>query len=127
MMPSLSKDLQERVVHWRLEDRKTYWELAKLAGCSRSTIGNILYYHHKFGQSMNSFNHQPGPASLLDVEDIDFINSLLEREPCLFLDELQGWLKEGHDKQVSVTTLHCCIDKLNITKKHVTKQAAERN
>ena len=88
MVPPLSKDLQDRVVHWRLEDGKTYRKLAKLAGCSIGTVANILYYHHKFGQSTNPFNRRTGPASLLNAGDMDFINELLEREPCLFLDEL---------------------------------------
>jgi hypothetical protein len=41
----LSKDLRERVVHWRLEDGKTYRELVKLAGCSIGTIsiGNTFF------------------------------------------------------------------------------------
>ena len=94
MVPPLSKDLRDRVIHWRLEDGKTYRELAKLAGCSIGTITNILHYHHKFGQSTNPFNRWPGPAPLLNAGDMDFINELLDREPCLFLDELQDRLEE---------------------------------
>lgn len=127
MAPPLSKDLRDRVVHWRLKDGKTYRELAKLAGCSIGTIANILHYHCEFGQSTNPFNHRPGPTPLLNAEDMHFISELLEREPCLFLDELRDWLQEGREKQVSIMTLHRSLRKLNITGKHVTKQAAERN
>jgi hypothetical protein len=66
---------------WRLEDEKTYQELAKLAGYSIGTIANIFHYHHKFGQSINPFNRQPEPAPLLNTGDIEFIDELLEREP----------------------------------------------
>lgn len=127
MTPPLSKDLRERVVHWRLEDGKTYRELAKLAGCSIGTIANILHYHHKFGQSTNPFNRRSGRVPLLNNEDMDFIDDLLEREPCLFLDELQDRVEEHCGKRVSMATLHRNVNKLNITGKRVTKQAAERN
>lgn len=127
MAPPLSKDLRDRVVRWRLEDGKTYHELAKLAGCSIGTINNILHYHYEFGQSTNPFNRRPGPAPLLNAEDMAFIDELLEREPCLFLDELQDRLEEGRGKRVSMSTLYRNITKLNITGKRVTKQAAERD
>ena len=64
---------------------------------------------------------------MLNAGDMDFINELLEREPCLFLDELQDWLEEDCSKHVSIATLHRNIDKLNITEKRVTKQAAEQS
>ena len=91
--PPLSRDLWERVVHWRLEDGKIYRELEKLAGCSHGTICNILHYYHEFGQLTNPFNRQLGPVPLLNAEDMYFINNLLERELCLFLDELQDQLE----------------------------------
>jgi transposase len=110
-----------------LEDGKTYTELAKLAGCSIGTIANILRYHHEFGQSTNPFNQRPGRAPLLNVEDMEYIDELLERDPCLFLDEIQDRLEEDRGKRVSMATLHRNVDKLNITAKRVTKQAAERS
>ena len=82
-----------RVVHWRLEDGKTYRELAKLAGCSIGTIANILHYHHKFGQSTNPFNRWPGPAPLLNAGDMDFIDELLEREPYFWMNFKTGLRK----------------------------------
>ena len=127
MVPPLSRDLCNRVVRWRTEDGKTYRELAHLAGCSIGTISNILYFHHIFGQSTNPFGNRPEQPPMLNAGDMQFLDGLLEREPCLFLDELQDRLYRGHLKQVSMATICRSINKLNISRKRVTKQAAERN
>jgi transposase len=127
MVRPLSKDLRDRVVRWRIEDGKTYRELAHLANCSIGTISNILRFHHTFGQSTNPFGYRPGQPPLLNAGDMEFLDKLLEREPCLFLDELQDRLYDRHHKQVSMATLCRGISKLNISRKRVTKQAAERN
>jgi transposase len=127
MVPPLSRDLRDSVVRWRNEDGKTYRELAHLADCSIGTIGNILRFHHLFGQSTNPFGHRPGQPPMLNAGDMEFLDELLEREPCLFLNELQGKLYDGRHKQVSMATLCRSIKKLDISRKRVTKQAAERN
>jgi hypothetical protein len=108
-------------------DGKSYRELACLAGCSIGTISNILHFHYTFGQSTNPFSCQQGRSAMLNAGDMEFLNGLLEREPCLFLDELQDRLYNGRHKQASMATICRSIDKLNISRKRVTKQAAERN
>jgi len=125
MVRPLSRDLRDRVVCWRIEDGKTYHELAHLADCSIGTISNILCCYHTYGQSTNPFGYHPGQSPLLNAGDMEFLDELLEREPCLFLDELQDRLYDSRHKQVSMATLCHGINKLNISRKHVTKQAAE--
>jgi transposase len=125
MVPPLSRDLRDSIVRWRIEDGKTYHELAHLAGCSIGTISNILRFHHLFGQSTNPFSYWPGQPPKLNARDMEFLDKLLEREPCLFLDELQGRLYEVCHKQALMATLCCSITKLDISRKCITKQAAE--
>jgi hypothetical protein len=89
MVPPLSR---RHVVHWRNEDGRTYCELALLADCAIGTIGNIPHFRHFFEQSANPFGYWPGQPPMLDARDMEFLDELLKREPCLFLDKLQGRL-----------------------------------
>ena len=54
-------------------------------------------------------------------------DSLLQREPTIYLDEIQVKLSDDRDLDVSIASIQRAIAQLEITRKTVTKEASERN
>jgi len=127
MAPVLSKDLRDRVVEWRIQNNWSYRKLADMAGCSIGTIANILMYHRVYGTSTNPFRRHPGRPRMLDQEDHAYIDTLLDREPTIYLDEIQDKLMEDHDIDVSIASIQRAVVRLDFTRKAISKEAKERN
>ncbi|KAF8193680.1 hypothetical protein BJ912DRAFT_821110, partial [Pholiota molesta] len=94
MAPPLSKDLRDQVVMWRTKYHWPYRKLADVAGCSIGTIATILKYSNTYGTSINPFGHHLGRPRLLDAEDCTYIDTLLESQPTIYLDEIHAKLVE---------------------------------
>ena len=71
-------------------------EIASLAGCTERTIYNVLRLHRDFGQVHNPSARTQGHPRTLDQQDILYIKSLLDANPCLYLDEIQEQLLDTH-------------------------------
>lgn len=127
MAPSLSKDLRDRVVQWRIQNNWSYRKLADMAGCSIGTIANILMYHRVYGTSTNPYRKRTGRPRLLDHDDCAYIDTLLNRDPTIYLDEIQDKLVEDRDTDVSIASIQRAIERLDFTRKVVSKEAKERN
>lgn len=127
MAPQLSKDLRDRVMFWHTEYQYSYRKLAELAGCSIGTITNILMYHRIFGSSVNPFGRRPGRSRELDEEDRGYLEHLLQREPTIYLDEIQQKFQEDRAIYPSIATIQREIKRLGITRKTISKEALERN
>ncbi|KAJ7468961.1 hypothetical protein B0H11DRAFT_1661147, partial [Mycena galericulata] len=59
--------------------------------------------------------------------DINYLSSVLDANPGLYLDELQARLLEVRNVDVSIATLSRAIRRLAITNKRVASVALERN
>ena len=92
MAPALSKDLRDRVVHWRIQNEWSCRKLADMAGCSIGTVANILMYHHMYGTSTNPYRPRTGWPHLLDQDNCAYVDALLDWEPTIYLDEIQDKL-----------------------------------
>jgi len=92
-----------------------YRKLADLAGCSIGTITNILVYHNHYGTSVNPFRYYPGHPCLLDEQDQVYIDSLLQCEPTIHLDEIQVKLPDDRDLDISIAYIQQAINQLEIT------------
>ena len=99
----------DRVVEWRIQNNWSYQKLADMAGCSIGTITNILMYHRMYGTSTNLFRHHTGQPCLLDQEDYGYIDTLLDREPTIYLDEIQDKLMEDRDIDVSIASIQRAV------------------
>jgi len=123
MAPVLSKDLRDRVVEWRIKNNWSYRKLAaqsvQLLIFSCTTVCN--------GTSTNPFWHHTGQPRLLDQEDYAYINTLLDWEPTIYLDEIQDKLMEDRDIDVSIASIRWAIVHLDFTRKAISKEAKERN
>ncbi|KAJ7229587.1 hypothetical protein C8J57DRAFT_1011829, partial [Mycena rebaudengoi] len=96
-MSQLSDQLRSRIVVWRYEQQKSATEIAELAGCSESTVYNILRLHRDYGQTTNPFARPRGRPRALDMADMNYLTSLLDVNPGLYLDELQQKLYDARD------------------------------
>ncbi|KII87547.1 hypothetical protein PLICRDRAFT_68675, partial [Plicaturopsis crispa FD-325 SS-3] len=89
MAPHLSEQLRERIVVWRYEHKKTAREIANLAGCSERTVYDVLRLHRTFGQATNPYTRSRGRPRSLDQGDMDYIQSIVDANPTLYVDEIQ--------------------------------------
>jgi transposase len=80
--------------------------IASLAKCSIGTVSNVLRCQQVFGQSTNPFGRRPRREPDLDAGDLVFVDELLDREPRLYLGEIQERLEENRGMRVSVATVH---------------------
>ena len=69
-----------------------------------------------------------GRSCILTDEDLFFLNALLEVNPSLYLDEMQQKLFTIRQVQVLIPTISRALtQRSNLSRKGVTKAAAERN
>jgi hypothetical protein len=59
--------------------------------------------------------------------DLNYLSSILDVNPCLYLDELQSRLATDQDVNVSISTIFHAVQSLALSRKHVLKAALERN
>ena len=86
-----------------------------------------MQYQQLYGQSTNPFSQRPGRPRILDHTDIDFLDRLLQRQPSIYLDEIQERFRDDRGIEISIATLHREIARLDITRKSISKEAKERN
>ncbi|KAF8060151.1 hypothetical protein FPV67DRAFT_1362220, partial [Lyophyllum atratum] len=58
---------------------------------------------------------------------MNFILSILDANPALYLDEIQSRLSDDRNTDVSIATLCRAIRSLALTRKRISKHALERN
>ena len=60
---------------------------------------------------------------MLDRDDCAYIDTLLQNDPTIYLDEVQTKLLEDRDISVSVASIQRAIARLDISRKSVGKEA----
>src|ERR1700689_3537582 len=127
MAPQISTQLRERIVFWRYKQNKKAPEIARLADCAESTVYEILHLYRDYGQITNPHCRQRGWPRTLNEGDMQYIYSILEANPTLYVDKIQQRLFETRDVEVSIATVSRALRRLAITHKHVAKEALERD
>ena len=84
----LSDDLKILIVNWYFEEGLTYREIRDRAQCSIGLISKVLRNHEDFGQVVNSFSKRTGRLPMIEDGDIQYISSLFDANPVLYLDEI---------------------------------------
>jgi len=102
-------------------------QIRDLSGCSLGLVYNVIWNYHDFGSVINPFAHHIGHPSSLSEDDLTFISSLLEANPFFYLDEIQQRLLDVRGVETSIPTLSHALKKLSISRKMLTKAAAERD
>lgn len=128
-MPSkyLSHELRTRIVHWHDESGLPVCDIATLAGCSQSTVYNVLKCQVDHGLPFNLFAKLCSSPRILAADDIQYIVFLLKSNLTLYLDELQLQLWQNWHVFASLATLSCMLHQIAFSHKSLANEALERN
>jgi hypothetical protein len=128
MAPQISDEMHARIIVWHHEQHLSPQEIADLAGCCVRTVYNVLSYHRDFGTLRNPSTHGPhGGEHSLSMGDMNYISSLIDAQPKIYLDEIQEELLNRRNVLVSIAPLSCTLHCMAITNKQVANAALERN
>lgn len=127
MAPNLSTEMRNNIVTWRYDLQKSPPECAALAGCSVSTVFEVLRINREFGGVHNPYANPRGGQRTTNTGDINYISALLEANPTIYLDEIQDRLLQYRNVDVSLATIWRAIRSLAKTHKKVSTAAMERN
>jgi len=126
-MAALSDDLKNRIVRWYYEEELSYREIRDRAECSIGLISKVLQNHRQYGVVTNPFSRRTGRPPNIADGDVEYIASLLEANPVLYLDELQHRVWATRGVKMSIASLSRLLIRYGLTRKHIQKVAAERN
>ena len=127
MAPPISEDMRRRMLVWYHEQQKMAPQIALLAGCSLRAVYYILSYDRDYGTINNPFAQTVGRTRGLNTGDLNYLISLLEARPKIYLDELQEELFTARDVDVSIPTISCALRQWEMSNKTVASAALERN
>jgi len=128
MAPQISDEMRARIIVWHHEQHLSPQEIADLAGCCVRTVYNVLSYHRDFGTLRNPSTRGPhGGERSLNTGDMNYISSLIDAQPKIYLDEIQEELLNRRNVLVSIATLSRALRRMAITNKQVANTALERN
>ena len=115
MTPALSDDLKIRIVSWYFEEGLTYREIRDRANCSIGLISKVMSNYSAHGQVTNPFSKQTGRPTKIQDGDVEYISSLIEANPVLYLDEIQHQLLSTHGIEMSISSLSCLLIQYGLT------------
>lgn len=127
MAPAISIGLKERIVSWYFNDQMTMKDIAGMANVSIGLVSKVIGTFERYGQVTNPFARRTGRPSLVDQGDLNYLKSILSANPSLYLDKIQGKLTMSRNLHVSLSTIERTLQHLDLSCKHVSKAAAERD
>jgi transposase len=127
MPAAISNDLKERIVKWYNVDQLTMKDISTTAECSIGLVSNVLCNHQQYGQVNNPYSHRAGHPSYLSEEDFTYLKAIITANPSIHLDEMQHKLATVRDVHVSVVTISRALVAIDLSRKLVTKTAAEQD
>jgi len=130
MPRAASLDLKQRIPYLRYVEHYPVKEIVNILGVKKSLVYRTLQFYQRYGVCYNPmvFAHRaPGRPRKLSPIDIRLIKSLLDQDPCMYLDELQDELLIRRNVAISVPTLLQSLRRLHFSQKTVSVKALERN
>jgi transposase len=124
---TISEDLKARIPILFYEHHLTVKEICSVLGIKKSLVYKSLGYFRAYGIAHNPHSHRPGRHRVLSLGDIKFISALVERQHCIYLDEIQSQLYEHRHCKVSISTIMRTLRRLHLTHKTISAKALERN
>ena len=125
MPPHIPQALKDRVPVLFHEQDMTVTAICKVLGIRKSTAYSTLAFHKKYGASAKPHFHRR--RRILTLADTNYISSLLDQHPTLYLDEVQDYLCCQRRVSVSLSTLTRTLRRIDITNKAISRHAIERN
>jgi len=127
MTPAISDDLKIRIVSWYFDEGLNYREIRDRAKCSTGLISKVIHNYCSYGQVTNPFSKRTGRVSKNQDGAVEYISSLIEANPVLYLDEIQRRLLSMRGVEMSISSLSRLLIQYGLTRKHTQKAAAERD
>ena len=128
MAPQVSDEMRARIIVWHDEQHLSVQEITGLVGCCVQTVYIILSYHCDYNTLRDPSTCRPhGADHSLNMGDMNYISSLIDARPKIYLDEIQDELLNRRDVFISISTLSCTLHRLSMTHKHVANEALKRN
>jgi transposase len=82
-------------------DGLTMEVIAERLHVSVGLVSKVVRLHRLYRQVTNPFSHRTGRPPFLENDDLQFISTILNANPGLYLDEIQDKLAAVRDVQVS--------------------------
>ena len=105
MAPMLSNEMRQHIIIWHYKQHLSTSNIQTLAGCSLITIYNILKFHRDYGTVDNPFAGPCGGVCALDKGDVNYLASIIDASPKIYLDKLQQELLLHWNIEVSISTI----------------------
>ena len=98
-------------------------KICKYLGIKKTLVYSVLHCCSA-GIPITHINCTGRPHTL-NVIDEQYISSLIEHHPCLYLDKIQNALFKAWGIQISIYLLHCTLQRLDVSWKVVSVKALE--
>ena len=126
MVGTYSLDLKERVVYSYLQG-ETMRIVAETFKVSLGFVHHVVDLYRRYGQVTDPYATPRHGHCIITAADENFIHSLVKARPSIYLDEIQQELDSVCGVFVSLTTISRTLMRMQISKKSLSRQAAERN
>ena len=126
MVAAYSSDLRERIVQC-YHQGETMRTVADIFNVSVGFVHHVVDLHRTYGQVTNPYTKPRNGHRLLTFADENYIRILIEARPSIYLDEIQEGLLLERRVQVSIATISRTLTRMRISKKSLSRRAAECN
>ena len=126
MVAAYSSDLRERIVRYYYQG-ETMREVANTFNISLGFVHHVVDLHRKYGQVTDPYTWSQRGHRILTFADEDYIRTLIERRPSIYLDEIQEKLLTKQEVYVSLATISQTLVWMQCSKKSLSCRAVERN
>lgn len=123
----LSDEMRECIVSWRNNNGISARIIANLVRCSVRAVHNIVAVHRGYGQVRQTYMMPHGRPRKIETADLDYMVSLLQAEPAMYLDELQTHLSAYRQLDVSIASISRTLRRIALSHKAIARSALERN
>jgi hypothetical protein len=103
----------------------TMEQVAKLASVLVGLVSKVVSLHCTYNQVTNPYTLQKGCPSDLNLGDRMYLGAIIEANPSLYLDEIQERLATNGNLHVSVATICCALQYLELNCKLISKMASQ--
>ena len=124
---TVSNDIKARIAVLFYQQDYSVKEICGILGIKKSLAYKTLAYARTYGVPYNPHSHRTGRWRQLNRDNLNFIQALVDRQHCIYLDEIQDELYEQHGVDISVPSLTRTLRRLCFSRKCVSAHALERN
>lgn len=124
---AIDKDFKQQIVINYNADNMNMAKIAALEWVSIGFVSKVLHLHCLYGQVTDPFNHPAGWKPELHGDDLLYVEVILQANPSLYLDEIQGKLTSVWDVNVLIVTIAQALQHLDLTQKSTIRAAAQCN